>query len=395
MAQQHQTRAIVHVDLDAFYVQVERHLDPTLNNIPCAVVQYNSWQGGGIIALSYEAKDAGVKRSMRGDQAKKICPNIRLVSVRVKNDKADLENYRVAGTHVFETCAELGAVCERTSIDEAYLDVTDLASQLLHQARTHPTTLPSPLLAHDTNIIALESKPQRDQWLQALCTASSTVADADLLLVAASAVVQQLRDRVHQKTGYTLSAGIAHNKTLSKMISGRFKPNKQTMLRQRDVQTILATLPLRELNGFGGKLGDGLLGRFQLKHVGDLTQYTLTKLTQMAKFCNGGSEEASINTAKWMYATCRGQVVLDNPKHRVTARLRATTIGCSKTFTGTEVLKGGGGRNHSFLDTVRHYLHDQATEIVSGGVAGLAGLFFVWGRWGGSGGSWGGRIVVN
>jgi nucleotidyltransferase/DNA polymerase involved in DNA repair len=55
-------RVIVHVDLDAFYVQVERQLDPTLAApVPVAVVQYNSWKGGAIIALSYEAKAMGVK----------------------------------------------------------------------------------------------------------------------------------------------------------------------------------------------------------------------------------------------------------------------------------------------------------------------------------------------
>ena len=51
---------IVHVDLDAFYVQVERHQDPSLVGQPCAVVQYNAWEGGAIIALSYEAKALGV-----------------------------------------------------------------------------------------------------------------------------------------------------------------------------------------------------------------------------------------------------------------------------------------------------------------------------------------------
>ena len=46
-------RCIVHVDLDCFYVQVERSKNPELKDVPCAVVQYNKWQGGGIIALSY------------------------------------------------------------------------------------------------------------------------------------------------------------------------------------------------------------------------------------------------------------------------------------------------------------------------------------------------------
>ena len=78
-------------------MQVERKRRPELIGKPCAVVQYNSFQGGGIIALSYEAKAMGVKRSMRGAQAKEKCPEIQLVTVDVKREKADLSAYREAG----------------------------------------------------------------------------------------------------------------------------------------------------------------------------------------------------------------------------------------------------------------------------------------------------------
>lgn len=67
---------------------MERKLDPGLCGVPCAVVQYNKFQGGGIIALSYEAKAKGVKRSMRGNDAKLVCPDIKLVTVPVANEKA-------------------------------------------------------------------------------------------------------------------------------------------------------------------------------------------------------------------------------------------------------------------------------------------------------------------
>ena len=57
--------------------QVESRLDPSLVGVPMAVVQYNSWQGGGIIAVSYEARAHGVTRNMRGDEARKKCPEIK------------------------------------------------------------------------------------------------------------------------------------------------------------------------------------------------------------------------------------------------------------------------------------------------------------------------------
>lgn len=66
-----EVRVIAHVDLDCFYVQVEQRKRPELRGKPAAVVQYNSWKGGGLIAVGYEARKFGVKRSMRGDEAKK------------------------------------------------------------------------------------------------------------------------------------------------------------------------------------------------------------------------------------------------------------------------------------------------------------------------------------
>ena len=55
---------------------------------------------------------------MRGGDAAKVCPGIRLVTVPVANEKADLTCYREAGTAVFELLSAQGAVTERTSIDE-------------------------------------------------------------------------------------------------------------------------------------------------------------------------------------------------------------------------------------------------------------------------------------
>jgi len=91
-------RVIAHVDMDCFYVQVEQRRNPALRGQPTAVVQYNDWKGGGLIAVSYEARGFGVKRSMRGDEAKSVCPGINLVQVPVARGKADLNLYRSAGS---------------------------------------------------------------------------------------------------------------------------------------------------------------------------------------------------------------------------------------------------------------------------------------------------------
>ena len=59
------------LDMDCFYVQVETREKPHLAGKPAAVVQYNTWKGGGIIAVNYEARAKGVSRNMRGDEVQK------------------------------------------------------------------------------------------------------------------------------------------------------------------------------------------------------------------------------------------------------------------------------------------------------------------------------------
>ena len=58
-------RVIVLVDMDCFYVQVEQRLQPEYRGKPCVVVQYKSWKGGSIVAVSYEAllQDGDLRRN--------------------------------------------------------------------------------------------------------------------------------------------------------------------------------------------------------------------------------------------------------------------------------------------------------------------------------------------
>lgn len=84
-----------------------------------------------IIAVSYEARDFGVTRSMRGDDAKEKCPDIELVQVPVARGKANLAPYREAGAEIIEVLSRFCDNCERASVDEAYLDLTDIVDRYL------------------------------------------------------------------------------------------------------------------------------------------------------------------------------------------------------------------------------------------------------------------------
>mmetsp|Transcript_14578 Transcript_14578/g.42739 ORF Transcript_14578/g.42739 Transcript_14578/m.42739 type:complete len:792 (-) Transcript_14578:369-2744(-) len=172
----HHSRIIAHFDFDAFYVACEREKNPeALLNVPVGVSQYNPygslqersseevWErllvspdkavnvqnndtNGSLIAVSYEARAAGVRRNDRGHQAAKKCPDLRIVQVPVKHGKADLTMYRDASQRVLDVLisvmksyvskdsAEKMKV-EKASIDEIYIDLTAAATELANKVQ--------------------------------------------------------------------------------------------------------------------------------------------------------------------------------------------------------------------------------------------------------------------
>lgn len=77
------------------------------------------------------AKARGVKRSMRGDEAKQQCPELELVRVPIVRGKADLSKYRNAGKQVAAVLQTFTPLMTRASVDEAYLDLTERVNNRL------------------------------------------------------------------------------------------------------------------------------------------------------------------------------------------------------------------------------------------------------------------------
>ena len=130
---------------------------------------------------------------------------------------------------------------------------------------------------------------------------------------------------------------------LAKLISGKHKPNKQTLLPCFAIEDLLADLDLRQLNGFGGKLGDKLIEQ-GIRKVGELRRYSMRELEALA----GSRGHTSV--VQWMYNACRGICT-----EIVKPRLLPKSIGCSKTFRGPEAL--------TTLPAVEKFLGLQAKEI--------------------------------
>ncbi|XP_078428686.1 Y-family DNA polymerase H isoform X2 [Wolffia australiana] len=326
-------RVIAHVDLDCFYVQVEQRRRPELRGLPTAVVQYNAWKGGGLIAVGYEARKFGVKRSMRGDEAKMVCPDIQLVQVPVARGKADLNLYRDAGSEVVSILAAKGR-CERASIDEVYLDLTAAAEQML--TATPPDTLQE--IDEETlksHVLGLQNGESVKQWL------CRTDADhLDRLLACGAVIVAELRAEVLKKTSFTCSAGIAHNKMLAKLASGIHKPAQQTVVPSSSVPDLLGSLPINKMKQLGGKLGSSLQKELGVATVGDLLHFTEEKLQELYGW----------NTGAWLWNIARG---INGDE--VEGRLLPKSHGCGKTFPGQQALKS--------LSVVKHWLNGLCEEL--------------------------------
>jgi DNA polymerase IV len=109
-------RAIVHMDLDTFFVSCTRLTNSKLKGIPLIV-------GGGdrgvVASCSYEARVFGVRSAMPIKMALRLCPQAKIV-------KGDMEYYSQMSHTVTEIIEEKAPVMEKASIDEFYLDLTGM-----------------------------------------------------------------------------------------------------------------------------------------------------------------------------------------------------------------------------------------------------------------------------
>ncbi|EPQ04450.1 DNA polymerase eta [Myotis brandtii] len=327
-----QDRVVALVDMDCFFVQVEQRQNPHLRNKPCAVVQYKSWKGGGIIAVSYEARAFGVTRNMWADDAKKLCPDLLLAQVRESRGKANLTKYREASVEVMEVMSHF-AVIERASIDEAYVDLTSAVRERLQKLQGQPISadllpttyiegLPQGSATAEGTIQKEEMRKQGlSQWLDSL--QFDNTPSPDLQLTVGAVIVEEMRAAIERQTGFQCSAGISHNKVLAKLACGLHKPNRQTLVSHGSVPQLFNHMPINKIRSLGGKLGASVIEILGIEYMGELTQFTESQLQSHFGEKNGS----------WLYAMCRG--IEHDP---VKPRQLPKTIGCSKNFPGKTAL---------------------------------------------------------
>ena len=201
---------ILHVDMDAFFVEVERRRNPEL--VGRAVAVGGSGRRGVVASASYEARRHGVRSAMPVAQARRLCRRLVMVP-------ADHALYGKASREVFEVFLSFTPLVEKLSVDEAFLDVSGL--------RNHYREV--------------------------------------------TEVGESLREEIRRQLGLPASVGIAANKTLAKLASQDAKPDGLLKIRAEDGLNFLHSLPVRRLWGVGEAMARRL-HRLGIRTVGELAQ---------------------------------------------------------------------------------------------------------------------------
>jgi len=186
------SRAILHVDMDAFYASVEALDDPSLRGKPLIVG--GTGPRGVVAAASYEVRKFGVHSAMPMREALRRCPHAICVRPR-------FERYREVSRVVFDIFHAFTPIVEGLSLDEAFLDVT--------------------------------------QSLRAFGPAD--------------AIAAQIKQRIREQTGLTASVGVAPNKLVAKIASDLRKPDGLVVVPAEAVTELLDPLSVRKLFGIGNK----------------------------------------------------------------------------------------------------------------------------------------------
>ncbi len=202
-------RAILHIDMDAFFASVEVLDDPSLAGKP--VMVGGTPEGRGVVAAaSYEARAFGVHSAMSAARAVKLCPEGIFLRGR-------MDRYSEVSGQVFSIFEDYTPLVEPLSIDEAFLDVTGCRR--------------------------LFGSAEKVGWI--------------------------IKRRIRDEIGLVASVGLAANKFLAKLASDLEKPDGFVVIAPNEARGLLASLPIGKLWGVG-KVAEKQMHRFGIRKVADL-----------------------------------------------------------------------------------------------------------------------------
>jgi len=213
-------RNIIHVDMDAFYASVEQRDDPQLKGRP-VIVGGEPRSRGVVAACSYEARQFGIHSAMSSAMAYRLCPEAIFVHPR-------FDVYKEVSDTIMGIFNSYTDVVEPLSLDEAFIDVTDLTDE-----------------DRSPEMIALE-----------------------------------IKGRIFEETGLTASAGVSFNKFLAKVASGMNKPDGLTIVTRETADEFIENLPIRKFYGVGEVTEKRMIDHGILTGK-DLRKYSKPELVRM------------------------------------------------------------------------------------------------------------------
>lgn len=210
-------RAIVHMDLDTFFVSCERLGNSKLEGIPLII-------GGGdrgvVASCSYEARTFGVRSAMPIKMALRLCPQAKVM-------KGDMELYSKLSHDVSEVIQEKAPIMEKASIDEFYLDIT-----------------------------GMDKFYGAYKW------------------------TNELSQSITKETGLPISFALSVNKTVSKIGTGEAKPKGNLEIPENKVQLFLNPLSIQKIP-MVGDVTFQLLSRIGIRTIQTLSEMPAEVLQRM------------------------------------------------------------------------------------------------------------------
>jgi DNA polymerase-4 len=201
-------RWYLHVDMDAFFVSVERALDPVLRDK--AVIVGGTRARGVVTSASYEARKYGVCSGMPGYQARRLCPNAIFLPTR-----HDL--YREFSDKIFAILHRYSPIVHKLSIDEGLVDLT--GTERLWGLPLHSS--------------------------------------------------QEILLRLRRELGLPASGGLSGNPMIAKVVAGLAKPSGLAYVPHGSEEALLSPLPVAAIPGIGPK-SENMLLQQGLRTVGSL-----------------------------------------------------------------------------------------------------------------------------
>lgn len=242
----HKQRAILHIDMDAFYASIEQRDDPSLKGKPVII---GAKVGRGVVSTaSYEARKYGVRSAMPVSEAVRRCPHGIYIA-------PNIAKYRAVSEQIMDIFHRYTPDVEAISLDEAFIDVTG----------------------------------------------------SQKLFGSAEQIGRAIKKNIYEELSLTASVGLAYNKFLAKLASDLDKPDGFYIVTPNELQQKIWPLSIRRMMGVGSKTAE-LLERMGVKTIGQLAvmdkgllEHLLGKAGgQMHELANGMDDRAveSVREAK-------------------------------------------------------------------------------------------------